>query len=516
MKLSVRFTLFFLTLAIPGYSQTAETPAGAGTSGDPYLIASLSNLYWVTQNPDKWGSCFKQTENINAAETANWESGAGFAPIGTASSPFHGNYNGNYKVIDSLEIHRGSDFNGFFGVCENGALYRILLTHISYSWSDNIGGLAGAFSSSSIEDCYVSGSVQGGRNTGGLCGYCYNSTISRSVSAVSVSGAYDTGGLSGMARDNSMISNCYVTGPVSAGFRAGGIIGFLLYGSSIQACFSTGAVSGGGGLLGANTSSTLVQSVWDTETSGTTWSEGGTGKTTPEMKTLSTFLTEGWDFTGESDNGTQDIWGMDGIYNDGYPYLKWQENQSETLPVELVSFTATVTGNSVVLRWTTATETHNAGFELLRRTDQNPDWVLVCFIEGKGTVTTPVSYSYTDKGFTGCEVSYRLRQVDVNGDGSFSRVISVRSPVARFELLPNYPNPFNPETKIPYSLPVSGWVSLKVLDVTGREAAVIVNQYQEAGVYAVHLRAEALASGIYLLRLESAGKVQVRKITMVK
>ena len=94
--------------------------------------------------------------------------------------------------------------------------------------------------------------------------------------------------------------------------RAGGV---QLTGGVTQ-CYSTGAVMARnvvGGLVGYNGSrmGTVTQSFWDIQTSGQTTSAGGTGKTTAEMQTAKTFLDAGWDFVGETANGTEDIWWID-------------------------------------------------------------------------------------------------------------------------------------------------------------------------------------------------------------
>jgi hypothetical protein len=112
------------------------------------------------------------------------------------------------------------------------------------------------------------------------------------------------------------ISNCYATGAVSGGYCvAGGLAGKNGAGATITNCYSAGAVSAeyhAGGLVGSNYS-TLTASFWDTETSGQSASDGGTGKTTAEMKTQSTFTDAGWDFA--------DTWEMP---TDSYPRLRWQ------------------------------------------------------------------------------------------------------------------------------------------------------------------------------------------------
>jgi hypothetical protein len=94
---------------------------------------------------------------------------------------------------------------------------------------------------------------------------------------------------------------------------------------SVTHCYSTGAPSGVievGGLVGDGSPSRVSASFWDIQTSGQAKSDGGTGKTTAEMQKAKTFFDAGWDFVGESVNGTEDIWcnceGAD------YPKLTWQ------------------------------------------------------------------------------------------------------------------------------------------------------------------------------------------------
>lgn len=78
-----------------------------------------------------------------------------------------------------------------------------------------------------------------------------------------------------------------------------------------------------GGLVGRSTSTNVKSSFWDTQSSGQTASGGGTGKTTAQMKMKSTYTDSGWDFVGETSNGTKDIWEIDSSFNNGYPFLAW-------------------------------------------------------------------------------------------------------------------------------------------------------------------------------------------------
>jgi photosystem II stability/assembly factor-like uncharacterized protein len=186
----------------------------------------------------------------------------------------------------------------------------------------------------------------------------------------------------------------------------------------------------------------------------------------------------------------------------------------QTVPVELLSFTAQAIGNEVVLNWTTASETNNKGFEIQKRSDDL--WEELTFINGNGTITSPVNYSFTDKLTTGKSVYYRLKQVDFDGTFHYSNEVEVSQGVTSFELMQNYPNPFNPSTLINYKIPESGHVSLKVYDITGMEVATLVNKIQTQGVYTINFDASTLSNGIYFYKLEAGRYSAVKKLSFIK
>jgi len=189
------------------------------------------------------------------------------------------------------------------------------------------GGLVGHNSSGTILNCYTAGSVtdpESGVN-GGLVGSSYKGTISKCYSATNVSAGWMgvAGGLVGNNGSGCMISNCYATGSVTGGLYTGGLVG----GNSgaISKCYATGSVtgSGTGGLVGVNEDGGIVEaSFWDIETSGQTTSAGGIGLPTELMQRTLIFTSAGWDFVGEEENGTDDIWSIhEGI---DYPVFVWE------------------------------------------------------------------------------------------------------------------------------------------------------------------------------------------------
>jgi hypothetical protein len=190
------------------------------------------------------------------------------------------------------------------------------------------------------------------------------------------------------------------------------------------------------------------------------------------------------------------------------------------IPVELSSFTASVSETNVTLNWVTASETNNQGFEI-ERNDGN-GFQKIGFVPGFGTTTETRSYSYTDAGLPEGTYSYRLKQIDFNGMYEFSEVVEVEIVVPDvYSLAQNYPNPFNPATRITFSLAVDSKVSLKIFDVLGQEVASIVNQDLIQGVHTYDFNATGINSGVYFYKIEATGVngnefVDVKKMILVK
>jgi beta-xylosidase len=86
----------------------------------------------------------------------------------------------------------------------------------------------------------------------------------------------------------------------------------------------------------------------------------------------------------------------------------------------------------------------------------------------------------------------------------------------RFYLEQNYPNPFNPVTRIKYSVPETGYLSIKVYDLMGREVATIFDGVQQAGNYTAILDGSNLTSGIYFYRMEANGFTETKKLVLLK
>lgn len=189
----------------------------------------------------------------------------------------------------------------------------------------------------------------------------------------------------------------------------------------------------------------------------------------------------------------------------------------QLIPVEFISFTGRIVNGKTLLEWSTATETNNLGFEILRSLRSEPEkWTTVGFVNGKGTTSKTQYYSFIDDGITG-KLYYRLRQVDYNGAYNYSDIIEVNGvTINTLQLEQNYPNPFNPSTTINYMLGNDGFVNMKVYNSLGEEVAELVNEFQTGGSYQLTFNASDLPSGIYIYRLSSGGHTNIKKMLFNK
>jgi hypothetical protein len=202
-------------------------------------------------------------------------------------------------------------------------------------------------------------------------------------------------------------------------------------------------------------------------------------------------------------------------------FSDWTLGEPVALPVELSSFTALVKNNFVILNWTTQTEVNNYGFEIERTSNvkgqMSDSWTKIGFVNGNGNSNSPKSYSYEDKNVTAGKYSYRLKQIDNDGQIEYSKTIEVEfNGFNKFELSQNYPNPFNPATTIRFNIIEAGMVKLTLFNILGQELRTVLNEYKESGVHIPNFDAGDLDSGVYIYKLEAGAFVQTRKMTLLK
>jgi hypothetical protein len=192
---------------------------------------------------------------------------------------------------------------------------------------EHIGGLVGRNTYCTVVDSHSVSSVNGNASVGGLVGW-NEYTVGNCYATGDVTGGERVGGLAG---DNTFgnVSDSYSIGAVTGDERVGGLIGKTIY-STVSDCYSTGSVTGNssvGGLVGWWNPDycTVTNSFWDVQTSGRTASDGGTGKTTAQMKDISTFSAVGWNLIAVANHGIRNasyIWNI--VDDVTYPFLSWQ------------------------------------------------------------------------------------------------------------------------------------------------------------------------------------------------
>jgi len=191
------------------------------------------------------------------------------------------------------------------------------------------------------------------------------------------------------------------------------------------------------------------------------------------------------------------------------------------IPVELTSFTISTNGPDVILRWSTATELNNFGFEIERKVGSGQSSVgnfeKIGFVNGQGTTTQKNEYSFADKNMVEGNYFYRLKQIDFGGNFEYSQIVEINwSSYTSYKLEQNYPNPFNPSTKIEFSIPVDGFVNLAVYNLLGEKVTQLLNSNFKAGAYEFIFDASSLSSGVYFYKIESGTFLKFKKMILSK
>ncbi|MBW8041501.1 MAG: hypothetical protein FVQ85_16095 [Planctomycetes bacterium] len=321
-----------ITIVIMGLvcSGTALALSGSGTEEEPWLIQSLADFNEFAADANYWDGYSRLETDVNLAGRiytraviAPDVNNANYDFDGTA---FTGVFDGNDLKIFNMTIDTaglGNDYLGLFGYIDGGQVKNLGLEGGSVRGNIAVGGMVGGNLYGTITNCYSTASVSGGDNSGllgGLLGFSYAGSV----------------------------SNCYSTGDVNGVEEVGGLVGNNFFGS-FSNCYSTGDVTGVmyvGGLVGVNYDN-VSNCFWDTNTQahGVTKSIGlnlGTatnvaGLTTAQIQTKSTFTDAGWDFVGETANGTDYMWRLcEDLVS--YPRLAWEFPLGDYLCPDGVNF----------------------------------------------------------------------------------------------------------------------------------------------------------------------------------
>jgi parallel beta-helix repeat protein len=311
----------------------AKYGGGKGEPNNPYLIYTAEQMSTIGTEPNDWSKHFKVMADIDLSAFDGKDGRPAFNIIAPDIDPvrilfqgtlFTGLFDGHGRRISHLTV-KGGESLGLFGRLGSGARVKNLgIVDVNVIGSgDEVGALAG-YSEGNVANCYSTGVVKGRYNVGGLVGYGEYGAVTQSHSAAAVNGRENVGGLLGCVRQRAVVADCHSAGGAAGTDVVGGLVG--LNEGAVTRCHSTGAVRATGksigGLVGGG-GGAAIQCFWDTQTSGQAVSSGGTGRTTAQMQTAQTFLQAGWDFVGESANGTEDIWWI--LEGKDYPRLWWEQ-----------------------------------------------------------------------------------------------------------------------------------------------------------------------------------------------
>ena len=357
---SRRAIQFFMLFALCFFCSKAQAQygGGSGTENDPYQIRTAEQMNTIGATRGDWGKHFQLRADIDLSEYAD----AAYNIIGTEAmnESFTGVFDGNDHTISNFSMNSArQEYTGLFGYVTGEIMNLGLINPDVFSQGSHVGVLAGSLFAGTITSCYAkganvsgddyigglvgscngrvyksysTGSVIGDSYVGGLIGLIDDSTVHMCYSKAIVSGHREVGGLAGKTIDEqSVVSNCFATGNVDGGTYSGGLVGQIERGRTFNS-YSTGSVSGDqyvGGFTGnIRVLGSAIHCFWDTQTSGWSTSPGGTGKTTVEMQTITTFSVAGWDFNA--------IWTIcDGM---NYPVLLWQIPAADFLCPDGVDF----------------------------------------------------------------------------------------------------------------------------------------------------------------------------------
>ena len=315
----------------------ANNLAGNGTADDPYQITNASELQAMEDDLD---AHYELTTDIDASDTAQWNGGSGFDPVGDGDGDFNGHLDGNGFQITQLTIDRSNSNEevGLFGEVDSATIESVYLDSVTIAGNRSVGALAGYLEQdTTVRRASANGSVSGGTNTGGLIGSIEDSSVEVTSTRGSVTGESDVGGLAGqnvggvitqsfsqatvnatgkeqngliVARaggltagnfNTGIINQSYATGDVSGG-KVGGLAGENYNGSQVVNTYAAGRVDGRfndptGGVIGDDLrtcpfqsgcesyqATSVSDSYWDVETASQSSSSGSaTGLTTAQM-----------------------------------------------------------------------------------------------------------------------------------------------------------------------------------------------------------------------------------------
>jgi hypothetical protein len=300
-----------------------------------------------------------------------------------------------------------------------------------------------------------------------------------------------------------------------------------------------------------NTSGSVA--LWNTHDSHTKdtivdYMEYGDGGQSYENTAVSEGIWTAGDFAPDVDEGhSLEYDGSGDTGADWFDQVVPTPGLDNSLPVSLSYFEARYFDNVVIIRWITESETNNLGFNLYRAESKDGPFekINTHIISGAGTTASQNKYEYVDEtAVVGNKYFYYIEDIDFDGKKDRSETIQAMSgpfgkekprflrnssaleqPV-KFQVFQNFPNPFNPETWIPFQLPEPAGVTVKIYNVFGQTVRTMDVGQKGVGHYlgkdeAIHWdgrnqNGELVPSGVYFYQFRAGNFIAMKKMLLVK
>ncbi len=199
-------------------------------------------------------------------------------------------------------------------------------------------------------------------------------------------------------------------------------------------------------------------------------------------------------------------------------HIHWIPGDESPIPVQVTGFEATAVDAGVELAWDISSDEDIKGFKIYRRPDGETAYMDI----NSGRLIPAGERKFIDRSIrAGMTYQYMLGVVKENNSEVRSQIVTVISKAAFLMLFHNYPNPFNPSTTVSFTLPEPANVNLSIYDIEGKLVKTLLNEKATKGFNKVtwdgsDKNGTPVASGIYYVRLRSAGKVLTNKMMLLR
>ncbi len=399
MKTKLLLCVALVSIYTTLFSQGIEPSNGTGTSDDPYQIENFDNLVWMSENSLALNKHYIQTADIDAAESANLNNGAGFLPIGTyiLNTPdmaFTGSYDGQEFTISNMVISRpdSADYQALFGCIGNGSVMNLIVDNAQISGNNNTGILAGyIFNNSSAVKCTTSGVINAtGNNVGGLAGALSNVFIDSCFTTVTITATGTgtespsfVGGFSGQVQSGTILRSDAEADIFAGDYNHVGAMIGVSGESTVKSSSATGSLEGKvtiGGFIGGGSYCTFDSCFTDASVLST---ESGCGGFAGRL--IRCEINNSYSFGDVTSTGYADIGGFTGLtsfsnYRQSFSNSKVESSGTYTGGFIGEARQGTTLGNCYATGDVHCTNDYAGGFIGLNNSGQN---IFNCYSTGK-------------------------------------------------------------------------------------------------------------------------------------